>query len=427
MRRFVPLWSVVSLLALSGCGGDSERRQSAIGEAYIGPATLKLRKDIPLDSPVAASAQHGDRVEIVARRRRFLKVRTGNGAQGWTEENLLLNSEEMSALRELAEKARDMPSQGIATTFDLLNVHTIPARRSPSFMQAKQRDKMQVLAYVVTPRTDPPRKPLIPPLPKKTPVAKKPKESRVPPPPRATPPGAPANWLGISKTNLPPEPVEPPKPVPTDDWCLVRLPGGQAGWVLTRRLFMNIPDEVAQYAEGARITSYFPLGEVQDETQTKYNWLWTTSTGSLQDYDFDSFRVFIWSLRRHRYETAYIERRIRGFLPLQVRKVQLSTGGAGRAAPATTDYPGFSVCVEKEDGRRVRRNFAFIVNVVRFAGESPCDLVPRPYSPAQQSPAAPQQVAQAEPAAQPAKATGPSFYSRVKERINALAKRWLKR
>ena len=68
MRRFAPL---VFLLALSGCGGDGERRQPAIGEAYIGPATLKLRKDIPLDSPVAANARHGDRVEIVARRRRF--------------------------------------------------------------------------------------------------------------------------------------------------------------------------------------------------------------------------------------------------------------------------------------------------------------------------------------------------------------------
>ncbi|MFB3829855.1 MAG: hypothetical protein ACE15B_24000 [Bryobacteraceae bacterium] len=416
---------VISWLALSGCGGDGERRQPVIAEAYIGPATLKLRQDIPLDSPVAATLRHGDRVEIVGRRRRFLKVRSGGNAEGWTEENLLLNAEEMGALRELAEKSRKLPSQGIATTFDLLNVHTLPARRSPSFTQVKQGDKMEVLAYVVTPRTDPPRKPLIPPRPKKAPAKKKPKEARIPPPPRPTPPGAPANWLEISKTNLPAEPEEPPAPVPTDDWSLVRLPGGQAGWVLTRRLFMNIPDEVAQYAEGARITSYFPLGEVQDETGIKHNWLWTTTASSLKDSDFDSFRVFIWSLRRSRYETAYIERRIKGFLPVTVGKVRLSTGNTGRGAPAATEYPGFSVCVEKADGSRVRRNFAFLVNVVRFAGESACEAVPRLYTPV--DPDAPPQVAGAEPAPAPAQPAKPSIYSRVKERISGLAKRWWKR
>jgi hypothetical protein len=32
--------------------------------------------------------------------------------------------------------------------------------------------------------------------------------------------------------------------------------------------------------------------------------------------DFDSFRIFTWNLRRHRYETAYRERNIMGFLPV---------------------------------------------------------------------------------------------------------------
>ena len=44
----------------------------------------------------------------------------------------------------------------------------------------------------------------------------------------------------------------------------MRNAAGQSGWVLTRRLFMSIPDEVAQYAEGKRIVSYFSLGETRD-------------------------------------------------------------------------------------------------------------------------------------------------------------------
>ena len=39
-----------------------------------------------------------------------------------------------------------------------------------------------------------------------------------------------------------------------DDWNLVRTLDGKVGWVLTRPLSMAIPDEVAQYAEGHRIT-----------------------------------------------------------------------------------------------------------------------------------------------------------------------------
>jgi hypothetical protein len=81
---------------------------------------------------------------------------------------------------------------------------------------------------------------------------------------------------------------------------------------------MAIPDEVAQYAGGARITSYFDLGEVKDEEKgTKHNWLWTTASEQIT-YDFDAWRVFLWNRRRHRYETSYRQRKIEGYYPVRV-------------------------------------------------------------------------------------------------------------
>jgi hypothetical protein len=157
-----------------------------------------------------------------------------------------------------------------------------------------------------------------------------------------------------------------------DDWSLIRNRAGQVGWVLTSRLYMAIPDEVAQYAEGKRITGYFPLGSVQDGDQVKYHWLWTTISERYQSHDFDSFRVFIWSMRRHRYETAYIDRNVKGYFPVLLQNVELAAPAKARGAPASTKFPGFSVCVEKRDGQRYRRNYAFVVNVVRFAGETAC-------------------------------------------------------
>jgi hypothetical protein len=190
--------------------------------------------------------------------------------------------------------------------------------------------------------------------------------------------------------------------------------------VLTRRLFMSIPDEVAQYAEGHRITSYFSLGEVEDGDQKKHNWLWTTTAGGLESYDFDSFRVFVWSLRRHRYETAYIERNLRGYLPVEVRPVTLASSARARPGAAPPTFPGFSVCVEKNDGKRYWRRYAFIVNVVRSAGESPCAFQPRevPGLAAPGAPAAPGGPPKTGPAAPP------SFLARMKERLAALAARW---
>jgi len=154
---------------------------------------------------------------------------------------------------------------------------------------------------------------------------------------------------------------------------------------------MAIPDEVAQYAEGRRIVSYFALGETSDGEEKKKIWLWTTTTDSHAPWDFDSFRVFVWSLKRHRYETSYIERSIHGFAPVLVREVDY--GGKGLAGK----YPGFSICMDKKDGTRARRLFALIGQTIRYAGDQTCEpapsitvKAPAPLPAAAETPAAPQ-------------------------------------
>jgi hypothetical protein len=416
-------------LLLASCADQTEHAVS-IGEAFVGPIVLKIRKDIPLQSPVVATVRHGERLEILQQRRRFLRVRTPSGAEGWTDERQLLAAEDMQKLKDLSARAQTMPVQGQATSFGELNVHTQAARQSPSFLQIKENEKVDVLLHISTPRVELSRKPLIPPVPKKVKVKeeekKAPKDSRYPPLTPPKPPGPPPNWLELSKTNLaddddsseqaePPkeEPPAPQKPVATDDWSLVRTKAGESGWVLTRRLIMAIPDDVAQYAEGHRIVSYFSLGTVADGDEKKQNWLWTTIGDGSYPYDFDSFRVFIWSLRRHRYETAYIERNLRGYAPVLLRDVELSSTKTKGSAQAVK-YPGFSICMEKKDGQRYRRDYAFITNVVRFAGEQPCEAAAPQDN--VQSPA-PLRVA-AEPQPQQ------SLTRRARQRLRALAKSW---
>jgi len=398
--RVFPISLACLALLLIGCksqGGHSP----AIGTAYAGPATLSLRQDISPNSARVATVHHGDRLDILQQRRRFVKVRTAAGQEGWIEDRLLLTPDEVARLKRFNQQALTMPSQGLATTYDVLNIHTEPSRYSPSFIQVRPGEKFDVIAHEAAPRKAPPRKPLIAPVPKVATV-KTIKEPKIPPPPAPPAPKPPEDWIALSKTNLPEEAEKQVKDAePMDDWSLIRTAGGQSGWVLTRRLFMAIPDEVAQYAEGRRITSYFPLGEVRDGDQVKKIWLWTTIEQSLQPYDFDSYRVFVWSLRHHRYETAYIQRRVTGYFPVRI------------------EAPGFSVCLENSDGERARRMYSLVGVTVRPAGEKPCEAPPTFEKPVHSTPAL---VAQAG-APQPP----PSFFSRVKDRLRSLRKRWLNR
>ena len=411
---------VLLALGLVSCE-SGPKRANPIGEAFVGPVVLKIRRDIPLESPVVATVKHGERLDLLQRRRRLFRVRVPSGVEGWTDERQLLAKEDMEKLRELAARAARMPPQGQATAFGELNVHTQPSRPSPSFLQIKENEKFEVLSHLAAPRTDVARKALLPPAPKKTrpEVKKAPKEPKYPPlaalPP---PPGPPENWLELSKTNLSLEETSPEeqesekeaKPVALDDWSLVRTASGESGWVLTRRLVMAIPDEVAQYAEGHRIVSYFSVGEVADGEQRKSNWLWTTMGEGNRDYDFDSFRVFVWSLRRHRYETAYIERNLRGYAPVLLDQVELSSAKTRSAKDAK--YPGFSLCIEKKDGQRYRRSYAFLTNIVRYAGEQPCEAAaPETPQPAAPLPAGP----------------GPQRAGGLLERVRARIQGWFRR
>ena len=316
-------------LLLAGCGSEST---PAIEEAYAGPLKLELLAELAPEAAVTATLHHGERVEIIARRRKFAKVRTAAGVEGWADGRMLLTPSGMAGLRQLSINAGRLLPQGKATVYDALNVHTAPNRQAPSFFQLQEGNLVEAVAQQVMPR--------------------------VPYEPAA------GDEAGIFPLNSydPPEQT-PDESGPTDDWTVVRLADGRAGWTLTRMLVMAIPDEVAQYAEGQRITSYFSLGRVTDGDETKHNWLWTTLATGGQPYQFDSFRVFVWSLRHHRYETAYIERKLVGYYPVEV---QPAGAPSANRAPA----PRFSLILRDKDGQLFRSTYAFSGYRVRLVDKA---------------------------------------------------------
>jgi hypothetical protein len=383
---------IVPMLALLVSCGSERTASGSEGTAYVGPAELKLYDQLGPAAQTSLSVRHGEEVHITARRRSFVQIRSSSGVEGWTHFRQLLTEEEMDELRRLADYAAALPSQGQATVFSALNVHTEANRQAPSFRQIQEGEKVDVLLYrrlerqPYQARTElkarearqqkAVRKGAAGKPSGKAKPEEKDSEGRLVLRLSAPTLPVPANWLDISGKYDPAasaaeEPKAPERVVPADDWTLVRLAGGSAGWVLARMLFMAIPDSVAQYAEGHRITSYFPLGEANDSKGgTQKHWLWTTISKHGLPYDFDGFRVFIWNTRKGRYETAYIERRVKGFLPVELKSIEVTEG---RQMLKT---PGFSLVVEEADGVRYRKTYAFMGYRVRTTGKHPAPPPP---------------------------------------------------
>jgi len=384
-RRFALLLVAFSgILACVSCSSTHQdpckeaSKLPPVGLAYVGPVTMNLRQDLAAKSPSITEVKHGDRLDILEVRRRLVRVRTVTGIEGWVDANLLLSAQQMDELRRMADGAAKLPSQGGATVFEALNMHTEPSRASPSFYQIPEAGSVEVLMHRATARVAP--RPKAPALPKAAATPKKSKDSKkgalfLLPLPAPQPP--PANWEKMSHpraSDLADYVAPPPPPAaPLDDWDLVRTKDGRVGWVLARQLYMSVPDEVAQYAEGNRITAYMALGDVQDGDQLKHNWLWTTAASSLKTAEFDRFRVFVWSKSRHRYETAFIERNVTGFYPVELADVPVDKKASGkRPSDANTDKEkGFSLVVQDKDGTLYKRTYGFSGYHVRLISKVP--------------------------------------------------------
>lgn len=323
MRTVKSSWLaiVVHLLIMSGCGGGKPRAQ-AIGEGFVAPMTLNLRQELSVRAAVVGTVKHGDRLEILERRRRFVKVRTEKDEEGWTDSRQLLSPAGMARLRRAAERAAELPTQGGVTPFDKLNVHIEANRQAPSFYQLPEDERAELIGRIVTPRL-----PYVP-------------ES--------------------DKKEHQPPPASAAAEVLKDDWALIRLRDGRSGWVLSRMLMLALPDEVTQYAEGHRITSFFSLGQVEDQGQTRHHWLWTTISIPPETHQFDGVRVFVWNTRRHRYETAFRESKLRGYYPTRVER----------------DAHGsrFIIHAAGRDGLLTKREYEFNGHQVRLLAKSPFSL-----------------------------------------------------
>ena len=317
------------LLLLSACKRGGGR---VLEIAYVSGVQAILRDHVAAVYEKAGVVKNGERVEVLDHDRRFVKVRTATGATGWVEQRYLVGQDVFDRIQKLTADNQNDPVQAQGVTRNDTNLHVEPGRDTEHLYQISLGEKLALL---------------------KRGTAEKP--GAVAPPSRSTAAGKNDN-------------EQDKKPVPViEDWWLVRDSHSRVGWVLARMVDLDVPLDVAQYAEGQRIVAFFVLNQVQDGDKkvAQYLTVLTEPKDGLR-FDFNQIRVFTWNVRRHRYETAYRER-MEGVLPVTVAQESFDKEGL---------LPTFTIRVQNGDeaGKVTERKYKLNTPIVRRVlapGEQP--------------------------------------------------------
>lgn len=291
-KRLLPV--VLLLIAMGGC--NRLRPKPAVEYVYVVAKETFLRDRVAAVSNRVANVTNGQRLEVVEKGRRFLKVKTDKGEVGWIEEHGVIDQDTYQQFADLAKQHANDPVISTAVLRDDLYLHVTPGRKTDRFYLLPENDKLQMLVRASVPKDAPPQAPA----------------------PKA------ALKTDTKATDKPETPAAPAEPPALEDWWLVRDAQGRVGWMLSRRLDVDVPDAIAQYAEGLRIVGAYKLTTVNDPESSLPNGQvpeYVTVMSPYKDglpYDFDQVRIFTWNTKKHRYETAYRQRNLQGYLPVQV-------------------------------------------------------------------------------------------------------------
>jgi uncharacterized protein YgiM (DUF1202 family) len=321
VRRLFLVALIAALFLTSACkhGGIASHEY-----AYVTANQVNVRDRLAAIYNKVATLNTGDKVEVTDRQKRFVKIKLPNGQEGWLEARYLVGQDVFDAFSKLEHDHLNQPAQGHGTTRAELNIHLTPARDSEHLYQLKDGEKVEVLERGIgekkVAQSNAPTglKPKPKPAPLQTTKPSKNAKDQKPTDKagdKNAETKAAAEQAALTKPAKPPEP-EAPKAY--EDWWLVRTADKKTGWVLARMIDLDVPLEIAQYAEGQRIMGYYVLDTVEEDGKQVPQYLIVTNENKDGlPWDFNAFRVFSRNRARHRYETAYRERNLFGVFPVK--------------------------------------------------------------------------------------------------------------
>lgn len=322
---------VAGTLSLPACGHGHHR---VLDVAYVSAPQAALRDQVAAMYNRVGNVKNGERVEVLDREKRFARVRTASGIEGWIEQRYLVDQKIYDALQKLTQENQNDPVQAPGVLRNDTNLHVTPGRETEHLYQLTSGAKVAILKR-----------------------ATEEKQAGAAPPPKPTAKSGAKSAAGPA----------------LEDWWLVRDDQARVGWVLARMVDVDVPLDIAQYAEGQRFVAFFVLDQVPDNDKgvqkqvPQYLCVLTDPHDGLP-YDFDQIRVFTWNVRKHRYETAYREHGLSGILPVTITQENFDKEGT---------LPVFIVRVKDDAGNVSERKYKLNTPIVRRV-LAPGETISRP-------------------------------------------------
>ena len=369
---------------LSACGVRGAGKQEDV--LYVTAPQAFLRDRVAPVYAKTGSVRNGDRVVVLERGKRWERVRNAQGEEGWLQDRYLAGEDVFRSFQQLTRDHQNDPAQARGALRNDFRLHLTPGRDTDRLFLIKEGDKVELLqrTFVAKAATSEPPPPLA-----QAPMAAPQEKSEEKQDANDAVKEEEKEYKGEDKPTAPPAVQKKPAPdaklspkqktkhdkllasappVPLEDWWLVRGPQGHAGWLLGQMIDIDVPLEIAQYAEGQRLVAYFPLTTVHDPELNKdqlYYLVLLTDPKDGMPFDYNQVRVFSWNLRKHRYETAYRDRNIFGLLPVSVGHETFEKLG---------EEPTFTIRVRDENGNAANQKYRLegvMVKRVLAPGESP--------------------------------------------------------
>jgi hypothetical protein len=251
--------------------------------AYVVPERLKLRSSTAQASRVIAEVKGGDRVTITTRANAedgtpWVKVNHPDGEQGWAEARYFVKEGVVEESRLIAEKIKDIQTQGTGKSKATLKLRLTPDRSNDSNV-ATLLPSGTTLEIVGRDR--------------------KPK---------------PANLTVEAENEIPSKTSKSAPEIKYDDWLLVRLKDYAvlpAGWIYGGSVGLEIPPEIIYFvSSGRRITGWQKIATIHgDDSKTGDHYLVVErkNSGADDQVDFDRVKILAYDPHTRNYSTPFRE------------------------------------------------------------------------------------------------------------------------
>ena len=258
MKVFVTLLLAV---VLTSC---APRPEPVLDQATVVAKNASLRMRNSSTSRTLRVLDTGEKVEVLELRDNWYRVRYGPDVQGWMEESTVVTNDTKNKIQQLVAASQNEEPQNTAVLKQEANFRLEPGRTTSIIHRLDSGTKVEVLERVTLPR--------------------------------------------------------PGKESAHDIWLKVRPKPTEVGWVLANALEFDIPADVSQYSEEYTYAAVKTLNRVQDSIAGQINWYIVGERRPSHDpnVDFEGIRVFTWNMKKHRYETAFRTKGLRGVYPLEV-------------------------------------------------------------------------------------------------------------